>query len=62
MTTDSEYLTVREAAQRVHVSPELIRKWLRDNKLPYIKMGDSRTSLVRIRVDDLIEYVESMKR
>ena len=61
MTTDSQYLTVKEAAQKAHVSPELVRKWLRDNKLPYIKMGESKTSIVRIRLDDLIEYIESMR-
>ena len=35
-------LTVPEVAQRIRVSPELVRRWLRDGRLRGVRLGGTR--------------------
>ena len=42
------HLTVKAAAERLGVTEKTIRKWLAERRLPYLKLGKSQTSSVRI--------------
>ncbi len=37
-----QLLTVPEVAQRIRVSPELVRRWLRDGRLRGVRLGGTR--------------------
>ncbi|MCV7300881.1 helix-turn-helix domain-containing protein [Mycobacterium barrassiae] len=65
--TAPKYLfTVAEAADQCGVSAWTIRDWLRQGKLPAVKVGRSRNAPVRIKASDidamLIPYVPSGAR
>lgn len=47
----SKYLSPEEAAARLEVTPDTVRKWCRENKLPCVKLG----RLWRIREGELNE-------
>jgi excisionase family DNA binding protein len=53
-----EYLTVREAATRLRVSPSLIRYLIRTRRLPARKLRGGR--LVRIAREDLEALLEPL--
>lgn len=48
----TEYLTIKEAAKLLDVHPNTIRNWIREDKLPSIKIG--RT--IRILKSDIPTY------
>jgi len=51
-------LTVEQAAEYLQTSPWVIRKWLRERKLPGFKIGREW----RIDEKDLHELIEEAKR
>lgn len=51
-------LTVEQAAEYLQISPWVIRKWLRENKLPGFKMGREW----RIDEKDLNAMIEDAKK
>ncbi|MGD0153299.1 MAG: helix-turn-helix domain-containing protein [Thermacetogeniaceae bacterium] len=50
-------LTVEEAAEYLKMSPYVVRRWLRDKKLPGFKMGQEW----RIDEKDLAALIEEAK-
>jgi excisionase family DNA binding protein len=52
----SDFLSVREAAERVQVAEPTIRRWISECGLPAAKLG-GRRPVIRIRVDALDEWV-----
>jgi excisionase family DNA binding protein len=50
-------LTVDQAAEYLHMSPEVIRRWLREKKLPGFKVGHAW----RIDETDLAALIEDAK-
>jgi len=40
--SDSELWTVDQVADYLQLSPETIRRWVRDGKLPAVKLGSNR--------------------
>lgn len=58
----AKYLTSKEAAQYIGVSVDLLQKWRTLGiGIPYIKLGESHSSLVRYDIEDLNRYLESLK-
>lgn len=54
------YLSPKDAAKYIGVSVGLLQKWR--NKgigIPYIKLGDSTSSIIRYHVKELNKYLES---
>lgn len=49
-----EYLTIRQAAERLQVSTKTISRRIDDGSLPYVRLG-ART--IRIRNVDLNDYI-----
>jgi excisionase family DNA binding protein len=51
-----DLMTVREAAQQCHRTPETIRRWVWEGKLPAQKLGNQlfvkRTDIARITASD----------
>ena len=42
MQDNTDYLTVNDIARRLSVSPDTVRKWIRDKKLKAYQVGDYR--------------------
>ena len=49
-----QLMSVKEAAAMLSVSQSAIRAWIRQKKLPAVKVG----SLTRVRVTDLEAFLE----
>ena len=57
-----QYLSPKEASILLSVSVNLLQKWRTQGVgIPYIKMGSSSSSIIRYKIDDLLQYVESQK-
>lgn len=52
-----ELLTVEEVAEYLKMNPQVVRRWLKDKRLPGIKIGKEW----RIDRDDLDEMLKNMK-
>lgn len=52
-----ELMTVEEVATYLKVHPEVVRRWLREKKLPGLKVGKEW----RIAKEDLDKYLEDLK-
>lgn len=58
----TKYLTSKEAAEYIGVSVDLLQKWRTLGiGIPYIKLGESHSSLVRYDIEDLNRYLQSLK-
>lgn len=51
-------LTVNDAAKRLAVQPETIRRWIRAGKLPAIAFGIGRGNRLRIKPEALEQFIE----
>jgi excisionase family DNA binding protein len=56
----SKYLSPKEAAKYLGVSVELLQKWRSNGVgIPFMKLGDSTSSLIRYDIDELNKYLQS---
>ena len=54
-----KYLSPKEASAILGVSTSLLQKWRTLKvKLDYVKLGESSTSVIRYKLDDLLNYLE----
>ena len=53
-----ELLTVLEVAARLKLNPETVRRWIREGKLPAIKLGPTNAGW-RVRASDLDHWLAS---
>jgi len=54
------YLSPKETAQYISVSVDLLQKWRTLGVgIPYIKLGESTSSLIRYDIDELNKYLKS---
>ena len=60
VTTEPEFVTVEEAAEIIKRRPEVLEKEVKNGHLPAYEFGDDKA--VRIRMEDLKEYIEKHKR
>ena len=57
-----QYLSPKEASIFLSVSVNLLQKWRTLGVgVPYIKLGTSTSSIIRYKLDDLLEYIENQK-
>lgn len=55
-----KYLSPREAAKYLSVSIDILQKWrTKGIGIPYIKLGESTSSLIRYDRDELDKYLKS---
>lgn len=54
-TQKSELLTITEAAEYLNQSHWTVRKWIRQNRFPYIQIN---SRVIRIRRDALDEFLK----
>ena len=59
MAADDELLTVEEVAQRVKVTPETVRRWLRMKRLPGFRLSDKAGW--RVQASDLGQFLARLK-
>lgn len=53
-----EYLSPREASKLLGISIHLLQKWRSLGVgIPYIKLGQSKSSVIRYRKSDLLKYL-----
>ncbi len=57
-----EYLSPKEASEFLGVSTHLLQKWRSNGVgIPYIKLGQSTSSVIRYQKSDLLEYLNDNK-
>ena len=57
---DERYLTPKETSKMLGVSTSLLQKWRSSGVgVPYIKFGESASSMVRYSLSDIKQYVEN---
>jgi excisionase family DNA binding protein len=54
----SNFLTVRDVADRLSVSEKTVRRWIASAALPHHRLGNA----VRIDADDFLAFVGSRRR
>jgi excisionase family DNA binding protein len=55
-----KYLSPKEAAKYLGVSVGLLQKWRNNGVgIPFIKLGDSTSSIIRYNIDELNKYLQS---
>jgi excisionase family DNA binding protein len=59
MTTATQWLSVKEAAEYLGVKESTLYAWINQRRIPFHKIPGSH--LVRFKVSDLIEWLESGK-
>ena len=52
------YVSMEQAAELLQVSARTIRRRVADGSLPAYRLGDAPSSRVRLRVDELLRWVE----
>lgn len=55
---NSQYYTTEEVAEMLKVTPDSVRRWIRDGKLKSIKLSGK---FIRISQADLDEFVKNMR-
>ena len=54
------YFSTKETAEYLSISVDLLQKWRSQGiGIPYIKLGDSVSSLIRYDIDELNKYLKS---
>jgi excisionase family DNA binding protein len=56
----NQLLTVEELAQHLQVHQQTVRRWIKEGKLPAIKLGESRTAHYRITERDATRFLNQM--
>ena len=56
--SDGALLTVEEVASHLSMPLSTIRKWIAKRKLPVVKLGNGKRSIVRVKKTDLESWVE----
>jgi excisionase family DNA binding protein len=56
LSTDTEWITIKEAARQLHVSTAFLRKGVRLRRIPFARAG---TKSLRFRRSDLDRWLES---
>jgi excisionase family DNA binding protein len=54
---ERHYLTYREAAEKLRVSPSTIGRLVRAGLLPAVRIGTAKNSAVRIASDELDQFL-----
>lgn len=52
-----ELLTVRDVAERLNVSVDTVRRYIRRGDLPTVRLGSGPAAPVRIRLDAVLRFI-----
>ena len=52
-------LDTEEAARMLGISPRTVQGWVRQRRIPYVKLSEGRTGLTRFRPADLRAWIEA---
>jgi len=61
-TQRRDFLSVQEAAARLNVHPETVRRRIADGEIPAVRLGDAHNSPMRIPVDGLNAWLWAAPR
>ena len=50
-------LDTEGAARLLGISPRTVQGWVRQKRIPYVKLGEGRTGLTRFRPSDLQSWI-----
>ena len=50
-------LDTEEAARMLGISPRTVQGWVRQRRIPYVKLSEGRTGLTRFRPADLRAWI-----
>jgi len=56
-----EFYTLEEVAKELRVNPRTIMRWLKSGQLKGYKLGNSKTSLLRISKAEVNKFLEKHK-
>jgi excisionase family DNA binding protein len=56
-----EFYTLEEVAKELRVNPRTIMRWLKSGQLKGYKLGNSKTSLLRIPKAEVNKFLEKHK-
>lgn len=56
-----EFYTIEEVAKELRVNPRTIMRWLKNGSLKGYKLGDGKTSLLRIPKAEVKRFLEKHK-
>ncbi len=57
-----EYLSPKEASKLLGISIHLLQKWRSLGVgIPYVKLGQSKSSVIRYQKSDILEYLDNNK-
>ncbi len=56
-----EFYTLEEVAKELRVNPRTIMRWLKSGQLKGYKLGNSKTSLLRIPKTEVTKFLEKHK-
>jgi len=55
-----KYFSPKEAAKYLSISIDLLQKWRSQGVgIPYVKLGESSSSLIRYDIEELNKYIQS---
>jgi len=60
MTEAPQWLTVQQVADELQANADLVRRWIRDGKLPAILLGSKRSGY-RVARADLDTFLEALR-
>ena len=60
MTQLSPFLTPTDVARRYDTTPDTIRRWVREGKLPAVHMPSGRVKFRRAEIDELMPEPEQV--
>ena len=56
-----EFYTLEEVAKELRVNPRTIMRWLKSGQLKGYKLGNSKTSLLRISKSEVNKFLDKHK-
>lgn len=56
-----KFFTLEEVAKELRVNPRTIMRWLKNGQLKGYKLGNSKTSLLRIPKAEVYKFLEKHK-
>ncbi len=56
-----EFYTLEEVAKELRVNPRTVMRWLKSGQLKGYKLGDGKTSLLRIPATEVKKFLDKNK-
>ena len=56
-----EFLTKREMASLLRISPNTLNLWICRKKIPFLKLGSGKNAPVRFSLEEIESWLEELK-